>query len=272
MPNLVDVRFLNYRRTYRFNAGDLEVTKGSLLIVERDGTLEAGTAEYETITADEDEICRKMPKVIRVANDNDRARLKKMEERSKEAYCMCHERIKDRGLSMKLVRASMLFDGSKAIFYFTADGRVDFRELVKDLAYKLRVRIEMMQVGVRDEAKMLGGQGVCGRPLCCSTWIDNFSPVSIRMAKDQNLSLNPTKVSGVCGRLMCCLVYEHGHYREMGRGLPKLGKRVMTPQGRGRVSRLDILSRRVYVYLEEGREVEVKSEELSAPSAPPKES
>ena len=269
MPTLVDVRFLSYRRTYRFNAGELEVKKGDLVLVDQDGSLAPATVDAEPIAVGEDEVAAATPRVVRVANEADRERIERNREREEEALALCRERVKARGLPMKLVRARLLFDGSKVIFTFTAEGRVDFRELVKDLAFRLRMRIEMLQIGVRDESKALGGYGLCGQPLCCSAWIDEFCPVSIRMAKDQNLSLNPTKVSGVCGRLMCCLAYEHPMYQELGKGMPKVGKRVVTPQGRGKVTRLDVLGRKVFVFMEDGKEVEVKPEDVTAAPPPP---
>jgi cell fate regulator YaaT (PSP1 superfamily) len=261
---------MSYRRLYRFNAGSLAVARGDLVLVDQEGSLTAGTVDSAPIEVGEEEVTAAMPRVARVATDADRERIARNHEREREAYALCKERIAGRGMPMKLVRARMLFDGSKVVFYFTSEGRVDFRELVKDLAYRLRMRIEMMQIGVRDEAKLLGGYGLCGQPMCCSAWIDDFCPVSIRMAKDQNLSLNPTKVSGVCGRLMCCLAYEHPVYQESGKGMPKLGKRVVTPQGRGRVTRLDVLARKVFVALEDGQETIVTPEEITiAPPPPP---
>ena len=265
MPHLIDVRFKSYRRTYRYNARDLAVQPGTLVLLKHEGEMVAATVEHEPIDVADEDVPVDLPVVERIATEDDQARIRANVEQEAEAYKFCLERLKERRLPMKLVAARILFDGTKAIFYFTADGRVDFRELVRDLAYKLRMRIEMMQIGVRDESKMLGGHGVCGRPLCCSTWIDEFSPVSIRMAKNQNLSLNPAKVSGVCGRLMCCLEYEHKLYKEMGKGMPKLGKRVVTPEGRGKVYRLDVLKRKVHVYLEEGGEGIFDPEDVSPP-------
>lgn len=265
MPNLIDVRFQSYRRTFRYNAGSVSVKKGDLVIVEKDGSPAPATVDGHPIEVAEADVPKGLPKLVRAATDADLEKIAQNEKREQEAYRNCLECIAYRNLPMKLVKARILFDRSKTIFFFTANGRVDFRELVKDLAHRMRMRIEMMQIGVRDEAKMLCGYGVCGQPLCCSAWINKFSPVSIRMAKDQNLSLNPSKVSGVCGRLMCCLAFEHPVYKECGKGMPRMGKRVMTPNGPGKVVRMDILNRRVFVNLEGGKELEVAPEDISAP-------
>lgn len=191
----------------------------------------------------------RLPKVIRKASDEDFQILKNLEKRESEAFSHCLERINTRDLKMKLVNVIFAFDQSKALFMFTADGRIDFRELVRDLAHQYKTRIEMKQIGVRDEARLLGGIGICGCPLCCLTFLRSFHPVSIKMAKDQGLSLIPIKISGLCGRLMCCLQYEHTHYAEQIKKMPKVGKRVMTPKGEGRIRQLNILKGRVLVEL-----------------------
>jgi cell fate regulator YaaT (PSP1 superfamily) len=193
-------------------------------------------------------------KLLRLMGENDWDVVIRNQKKEKEAYKFCLKRIQERELPMKLVRVEYMFDGSKATFKFTADGRIDFRELVKDLAHRFRIRIEMLQIGVRDETKILGGIGSCGRELCCSTWLTDFNHISIRMAKDQNLSLNPTKVSGLCGRLMCCLVYELELYQSMKRNLPKVGKTVEFAEGTGKVTKIDIIKQIVYVEGEDGEE------------------
>ncbi len=204
-------------------------------------------------------------KVLRKATSDDL--IQQAENRKREEYArqVCLERIKARKLPMKLVKVSYFLDARKACFFFTAEGRIDFRALVRDLAQRLRIRIEMLQIGVRDEAKLFGGLGHCGRELCCSTFLVDFAHVSIRMAKDQGLSLNPSKVSGRCGRLMCCLVYEHDLYRQMRRSLPKVGQTIETPEGPGRVTRIDVLKRQVTLYLpKEERSLVLEGEALDA--------
>jgi cell fate regulator YaaT (PSP1 superfamily) len=194
-------------------------------------------------------------KILRRIEDTDLRQVERNAAKEEEAFRFCLERVKARDLQMKLIRTEVLHGGNKAIFYFSAEGRIDFRELVKDLAHKFHLRIEMRQVGVRDEAKLMGGVGACGRELCCSTWLKDFAPVSLKMARDQNLALNPQKVSGVCGRLMCCLSYEEDSYRELRRGLPRLGRRVITPKGEGEVRELDVLRQRVRVSFDEFQEI-----------------
>ncbi|HPQ40968.1 MAG TPA: stage 0 sporulation family protein [bacterium] len=195
---------------------------------------------------------KKLPKVIRKASDNDLEILKSIEDLEADATRFCQQRLQELGLAMKLVKVIFAFDRSKGLFMFTADGRVDFRELVRDLAQSYKTRIEMRQIGIRDEARLLGGIGNCGNPLCCVTFLRDFHPVSIKMAKDQGLSLIPSKISGICGRLMCCLQYEHHFYAEQVRAMPKIGKRVMTPKGEGRIRQLNILKGLVLVDLAEG--------------------
>jgi cell fate regulator YaaT (PSP1 superfamily) len=201
--------------------------------------------------------------VFRLANDNDRQQYKDCLAREEEAQRFCQERIEERNLPMILVDVERFFDGSKIIFYFYADGRVDFRELVKDLVKKLHTRVELRQIGVRNKAKMIGGVGPCGRELCCATFLKEFHSVSVKMAKEQNLSLNPTKISGVCGRLMCCLKYEYTDYMEMKKGMPKVGKRIITPEGEGKVVRQNVMEQRVAVALDDGREIEFAASDLS---------
>ncbi len=209
-----------------------------------------------------------LPSLVRVASEGDLLQEDRNREREIHAFRVCVQLIQRHSLVMKLVKVHYLLGGAKAVFYFTADGRVDFRALVRDLAAELRVRIEMRQIGVRDETKMCGGVGHCGRQLCCSGWLRNFVPVSIRMAKDQNLALNPQKVSGACGRLMCCLAYEHENYVAMRRGLPKVGKRTKTVHGSGRVVSVEVLKERMTIELDEGGRLQVGRDELVVPQGP----
>jgi cell fate regulator YaaT (PSP1 superfamily) len=209
-----------------------------------------------------------LKQVLRRADDRDILRYEQNCELEGYAYQFCLERVRDKGLPMKMVDVEYLFDGSKAIFYFTAESRVDFRELVRDLARQFHTRIEMRQIGVRDEAKLVGGVGCCGRPLCCATWLTQFAPISVRMAKDQHVSLNPTKISGICGRLMCCLSYEHAMYKELAREMPKVGKRVETPDGSGKVVRRNVLEG-TFVVAAEGREFEIRLSEYDEGAVAP---
>ncbi|MBN1356394.1 stage 0 sporulation protein [bacterium] len=206
-------------------------------------------------------------KVIRKALDEDLAKIESIEKLEREAFEFCLERIEERGMTMKLIKVISAFDRSRAIFMFTAEGRVDFRDLVRDLAHRLKTRIEMRQIGVRDEARLMGGIGNCGLPLCCLTFLKDFHPVSIKMAKDQGLSLIPSKISGLCGRLMCCLQYEHAHYADQIKTMPKVNKRVTTPRGDGKVKQLNILKSLVMVELADGEIAEFKVDQIKMISA-----
>lgn len=261
---VVQLRFPGSRKVHTYEVEALDVSLNEILVVEGERGMRLGSVAGE---ANEIEWKRTTPplKVIRKAKDEDLKKAQEFKAREPEAAQICVEAIAEHHLPMKLVKAEYLFDGSKVIFYFTAEGRVDFRELVRRLAQRLRTRIEMYQIGVRDEAKSLGGLGVCGRTFCCAQWLSGFTPVSIRMAKDQGLSLNPTKVSGGCGRLLCCLSYEHETYAEFRRGLPKIGKRAQTTKGIGRVSRYDIFTGKIFAILEDGKEEGFMPEEISAP-------
>ncbi len=245
--NVVQAKFRTDFIKHDFDARELQLSPGDQVIVET----ERGPA-IATITG---QVQRRLlpassiPRVLRKANDGDVRHADKNEERERTAYRFCIERIRARNLPMKLIRAQYMHDGSKIVFYFSADGRIDFRDLVKDLAHRFRTRIEMHQIGVRDGARMLGGIGPCGRELCCSTFLEEFSPVSIRMAKQQGLTLNPSKVSGMCGRLMCCLVYEQQMYRRMKKSLPRAGQKVVTAAGMGEILDLDVINRTVTVRL-----------------------
>lgn len=251
MYAVVGVRFKQAGKIYFFDPDDHEMAKNQPVIVETARGIEYGRVVIGTKFVDEGEVVLPLKRVMRLATDEDTRQVEENRVAAEEALSVCREKVQEHDLEMKLVDAEYTFDRNKIIFYFTADGRVDFRELVKDLAAIFRTRIELRQIGVRDEAKMLGGIGPCGRTLCCSSFLGDFEPVSIKMAKDQNLSLNPIKISGLCGRLMCCLKYENDHYEEAKREMPDLGERVRTPDGVGRVNGLNLLERRVRVDLEQ---------------------
>jgi cell fate regulator YaaT (PSP1 superfamily) len=241
--NVVGVRFKKAGKIYYFDPIDLSIQKNDHVIVETVRGVEYGKAVIAPKQVEENDVVLPLKKVLRIADQKDQLIVEENKTAAKEAYDVCCEKVNTHALDMKLVDVEYTFDRNKVIFYFTADGRVDFRELVKDLASIFRTRIELRQIGVRDEAKMLGGIGPCGRMLCCSTFLGDFEPVSIKMAKDQNLSLNPTKISGLCGRLMCCLKYENDEYESSKELLPDLGQWIETPQGNGKVVGLNILER-----------------------------
>jgi cell fate regulator YaaT (PSP1 superfamily) len=265
MYKVVGVRFRQAGKIYFFDPGDFAIRRGDHVIVETVRGIEFGDVVTGIRYVTEDEVVLPLKKVIRIADENDAAQMESNRQAAKDALEICAEKIRKHDLDMKLVDAEYTFDRNKIIFYFTADGRVDFRELVRDLASVFRTRIELRQIGVRDEAKMLGGIGPCGRVLCCSSFLGDFEPVSIKMAKDQNLSLNPAKISGLCGRLMCCLKFENDTYVEAKQKMPDVGMRVSTPEGDGRVVVLNLLERRVQVELaESGRTVEHDAEEVKA--------
>lgn len=251
MYDVVGVRFKKAGKIYYFDPGDLSIEKDDFVIVETVRGVEYGRAVVPRKQVEEHDVVLPLKKVVRIADHKDRMIVEENKQAAQEAYDVCNEKVNGHQLDMKLVDVEYTFDRNKVIFYFTADGRVDFRELVKDLAAIFRTRIELRQIGVRDEAKMLGGIGPCGRMLCCSTFLGDFDPVSIKMAKDQNLSLNPTKISGLCGRLMCCLKYENDEYEAAKEQLPDLGEIIETPQGRGKVVGLNILERVLQVELKE---------------------
>ena len=251
MTTVISVRFRSGSKTYYFDPRDLTVRTGDDVVVETaQGPEFAQCVEGNHEVAD-DAVVKPLRPVLRIATDNDRHTAAYNRSREKDAFDICQKKIAQHGLEMKLVRVECSFDGSKILFFFTADGRVDFRELVKDLAGVFRSRIELRQIGVRDEAKMLGGLGICGRPFCCASYMDEFVPVSIKMAKTQNLSLNPTKISGTCGRLMCCLKYEQDAYEDAIKRMPKNDSFVVTPDGPGNVSDINVLKETVNVRLDE---------------------
>lgn len=249
MVTVTGVRFKPAGKVYYFNPGTLKLKEGDYVIVETARGLEFGEVMTAPRKVNEKSIIKPLKKVVRIADAKDCSRHERNMSKKKSTMDTCQQRINAHNLDMKLVDVEFTFDNSKVIFYFTSDGRVDFRELVKDLAGIFKMRIELRQVGVRDEAKMLGGIGNCGRGLCCHTWLPDFNPVSIKMAKMQGLSLNPTKISGICGRLMCCLKYENDAYVALKRGLPDAGERVRTPDGIGIVVENNILREQVKVRL-----------------------
>jgi cell fate regulator YaaT (PSP1 superfamily) len=266
--DVVGVRFKKAGKIYYFDPGDLSIEKDDFVIVETVRGVEYGKAVIARKQVEEHDVVLPLKKVVRIADPKDKMIVDENKQAAQEAYEVCNEKVNEHQLDMKLVDVEYTFDRNKVIFYFTADGRVDFRELVKDLAAIFRTRIELRQIGVRDEAKMLGGIGPCGRMLCCSTFLGDFDPVSIKMAKDQNLSLNPTKISGLCGRLMCCLKYENDEYETAKALLPDLGEVIETPQGRGKVVGLNILERVLQVELkEQDRVLEYTLEEINKEGA-----
>ena len=250
MTEVISVRFRGGCKNYYFDPKGHQVRMGDQVIVETAQGLEFATCTEGNHDVDDKSIVQPLCAMIRMATDNDRRTVEHNRKRESEAFDICEKKIADHGLEMKLVNVSCSFDGNKIIFFFTADGRVDFRELVRDLAGVFRARIELRQIGVRDEAKMIGGLGICGRPFCCSQFLDSFMPVSIKMAKTQNLSLNPTKISGTCGRLMCCLKYEQNAYEDAAKRMPKVESFVQTPDGPGNVKSVDLLREKVKVSLD----------------------
>ena len=259
MTKIVGVRFQRAGKIYYFDPADYDLDMAMHVIVETARGVEMGTVLIPPKEVEDDTIVAPLKPVLRVATDEDERMMEINKAKEKEAFAICKEKIQKHELEMKLVAAEYTFDGNKLLFYFTADGRIDFRELVKDLASVFRTRIELRQIGVRDETKMLGGIGICGRPLCCSSWLADFIPVSIKMAKEQNLSLNPTKISGVCGRLMCCLKNEQDTYEYLNSRLPNVNETVVTPEGvKGTVSSVNVLRQLVKVVIDNGDEKEMK--------------
>lgn len=265
MVNVVGVKFKTAGKIYYFDPGELNVEIGDNVIVETARGMEFGTVNMTEKQVHPSEIVSPLKKVIRIADERDHKRHEDNVRKKERALQLCQEKINKHKLEMKLIDVEYTFDNSKIIFYFTADGRVDFRELVKDLAGVFKMRIELRQIGVRDEAKMMGGIGTCGRSLCCHSWLSDFEPVSIKMAKVQNLSLNPTKISGICGRLMCCLKYENEVYVELKKGMPDPGERIRTPDGMAVVVDTNLLenSIKTRLILEEGNKEKDRQEKLS---------
>ncbi len=267
MTTIIGVRFRNMGKIYYFDPKDFDISRGDHVIVETARGIEYGTVVLEPKEVPDEKVVQPLKQVIRMASVEDDDRVTGNREREKEAYRVCQEKIRKRNLEMKLVEAEYTFDNSKLLFYFTADGRVDFRELVKDLAAVFRTRIELRQIGVRDETKILGGIGICGRELCCKSYLTDFIPVSIKMAKEQNLSLNPTKISGSCGRLMCCLKNEQDTYEYLNSRLPGIGDKVTTKDGlTGEVQSVNVLRQqvRVLIDLDDAKELrDYPTEELT---------
>jgi cell fate regulator YaaT (PSP1 superfamily) len=273
MGKVVGISFQRGAKVYDFDAGHFVLNQGDMVIVETEHGLALGevarpprvddppaSEQSENDGGDSPQL----KNVYRLATEEDLEQVRLNRDLEKEAHGICLERIAERKLDMNLVKVESLFDRSKMIFYFTAEGRLDFRELVRDLVARFRTRVEMRQIGVRHEAKLLGGLGSCGRELCCATFLRDFEPVSVKMAKEQNLSLNPTKISGLCGRLMCCLTYEFPVYQDLKRNMPKLGKRITLQKGlEGKVIRQNVLERKVTVILNDGRDVTCTPEELA---------
>lgn len=268
MTKIIGVRFKPVGKMYYFDPLDLDIKRGMHVIVETSHGVEYGEVTLGVKEVDEAVVVKPLKSVLRIATDEDTERYKDNKEKEKEAYRICLEKIADHHLDMKLIEVEYTFDGSKILFYFTADGRVDFRELVKDLAAVFRTRIELRQIGVRDESKTLGSIGVCGRNLCCSQFLGEFVPVSIKMAKEQGLSLNPSKISGACGRLMCCLKYEQDTYEELIAESPKVGSTVNTPEGEGTVASVALLQGRVKVRFEKNEETVMKDFDVSEITPP----
>lgn len=249
MIKVVGVRFRQAGKIYYFDPLDLHIHRNDHVIVETVRGIEYGKVVLPIRFVKEDEVVLPLKQILRVATTDDQKQMEKNREAAQQALQICQEKINQHGLEMKLIDAEYTFDRNKIIFYFSAEGRVDFRELVRDLAAVFRTRIELRQIGVRDEAKLLGGIGPCGRVLCCSSFLGDFEPVSIKMAKDQSLSLNPAKISGLCGRLMCCLKFENDSYGDAKVTIPDIGEEVLTPDGSGRVVVLDLMTRKVQVEL-----------------------
>ena len=259
MTKVIGVRFRTAGKIYFFDPLNFNVKRGDHVIVETARGVEYGTVVSAPRKIEDNQVIQPLKQVLRVANEKDDEQEKNNKKKEKEAYRVCLEKIRKHKLDMKLIDAEYTFDNNKVLFYFTADGRIDFRELVKDLASVFKTRIELRQIGVRDETKILGGIGSCGRPLCCHTHLSEFVPVSIKMAKEQNLSLNPTKISGVCGRLMCCLKHEEETYEELNKQLPNVGDMVHCPEGvKGEVHSVNVLRQLVKVVVEENDEKEIR--------------
>lgn len=261
MPRIISIQFSPASKLYDFNAGDIEIGVGDSVVVETERGLSIGTVMRGPVER-EGELPGNLVTIKRKATFEDLATLERNIQKGKEAYHFCLQRIVERNMQMKLVRVEYLFDGSKAVFFFTADGRVDFRDLVKDLAHSFHTRIEMRQIGVRDESKMIGGIGICGRELCCCSFLREFQPVSVKMAKEQNLALNPNKISGQCGRLLCCLDYEYETYCSLRKSFPKCGKRVRTASANGIIDKLHLLTGTITLRLDDGKLVVVKRDEV----------
>ena len=268
MPRIVTIQFNTAGKLYDFNAGEFVIAIRDKVVVETDRGVGIATVIKAPVERSQEEMPPGLVMIRRIATTEDLDILEQNTVKEKDAYDFCNKRIIERNMQMKLVRVEYLFDGSKAVFYFTADGRVDFRDLVKDLAHTFHTRIEMRQIGVRDESKMVGGIGICGRELCCCSWLRDFQPVSVKMAKEQNLALNPNKISGQCGRLLCCLDYEYETYCCLRKTFPKCGKRVRTDSVTGVVDKLNILTGNISLKMDDGKIVVVKKTDVLGEASP----
>lgn len=270
MDRVVGICFRKGGRIYHFDPGELSLKRGDYVIAYTEQGLGFGQVAETPCQRDPRIHPANLKRIDHVAVESEIQKFIENQSIEREAKAYCMERIAAHTLAMNLVDVEYFYDRSKIIFFFTAEGRVDFRELLKDLVRRLRTRVELRQIGIRNQAKMVGGLGSCGRPLCCSSFLKNFHAVSIKMAKEQNLSLNPNKISGACGRLMCCLQYEYDTYRELKKDMPKVGKKIEVPEGRGKVVRQNVIHRTVTIQLEDGREIEKNVESLGdrPPSSP----
>ncbi len=262
MNKIVGIQFRERGKIYDFDSGHFVLKKGDKVIVITKEGPAIGCVCTEPQNRKPNMPERTLKKVFRLATQEEIERYERNCRLEKDVYEFCQQKIYQRGLQMRLVAVERRFDGSKTVVYFTADGRIDFRELVRDLVGRFRTRIEMRQIGVRHHSKMVGGLGTCGRTLCCANHLNSFAPVTIKMAKEQNLSLNPGKISGMCGRLMCCLTYEHGYYEKVKKNLPKTGKKILTKYGEGKVMRQNVLKETLIVVLESGQEVEISVQDI----------
>ncbi|MHB9096918.1 MAG: PSP1 domain-containing protein [Syntrophales bacterium] len=262
MKNIVGVKFKKEGKIYTFHAADLPLKQDDLVVVSTENGPAVGTVVREVQAVPAEQLAANLKNVIRLASDEDLTTCESNRRMEQEAMQFCTRRINERQLPMKLIDVECLFDQTKVVFYFTAENRVDFRDLVKDLVQKFRTRIELRQIGARQEARIIKGLGICGREVCCATLLQSLDRVSVKMAKEQNMSLNPEKISGLCGRLMCCLGYEYDGYVDMKKDMPKCGKLVQTPEGRGKVIRQSALQGEVVVYLESGKEETFKVGEI----------
>jgi cell fate regulator YaaT (PSP1 superfamily) len=267
LSHIVTIQFTNAGKMYDFDAGSLELAQGDRVVVETERGVGVGQVVKPPVEKGAG-AAGSLALVKRKATPEDMAAVERISQKEKEAHRFCVNRISERNMPMKLVRVEYQFDGSKAVFFFTADGRVDFRDLVKDLAHSFHTRIEMRQIGVRDEAKMTGGIGICGRELCCSSWLRDFQPVSVKMAKEQSLALNPNKISGQCGRLLCCLDYEYETYCCLRKNFPKSGKRVRTVNAVGVVDKINILTGNITLKLDDNKIIVIKRDEILGEGAP----
>ncbi|MBU2235087.1 MAG: stage 0 sporulation family protein [Proteobacteria bacterium] len=262
MKNIVGVKFKKEGKIYSFDAADLPLKRGDLVVVSTDSGLAIGTIATDINTAPAEQLAANLKDVLRLVTEDDLRTRENNRKLEQEARQFCIRRIAERQLPMKLIDVECLFDQTKMIFHFAAESRVDFRELVKDLVQRFRTRIELRQIGARQEARIIKGLGICGREVCCATLLHNLDRVSVKMAKEQNMSLNPEKISGLCGRLMCCLGYEYDGYVDMRRDMPKCGKMIQTPEGWGKVIRQNVLQGEVVVMLESGKESTFKAKDI----------